>query len=162
MSRSRRTTSAGALAAFEESLADRSAAWPRPTRPTAEWQRDISVALDKIGYLKFSAKDSAGALAAYEESLAITRRLADARPDNIIWQRDVAVGLNKVGDVKFFWPATPRARLRPMRRAWRIARRLAEANNREMPRCQRDLSFSLDKIGDVKRARRHCRRARGL
>ena len=61
---------AGALAAYEESLAiRRKLAEADPGN--AEAQRDLSVSLDKIGDVKLQAGDRAGALAAYEESLAI-------------------------------------------------------------------------------------------
>ena len=124
---------------------------PTATRPTLEWQHDISVALDKIGYLKFGANDSAGALAAYEESLAITRRLADTDPNDIIWQRDIVVGLNKMGDVKFFAGGDAKGALAEYEESLALTRRLAD-KNKGNAQLQRDISVSLDKIGDVKRS----------
>ncbi len=46
-----------------------------------DWQRGLSVALERIGDAKVKAGDSAGALAVFEESLAINRRLAESDPD---------------------------------------------------------------------------------
>ena len=67
---------AGALAAYEESLAIfRKLA--EADKGNTEWQRDISVSLNKLGDLKLRAGDAAGAVAAYEESLAIARKLAE-------------------------------------------------------------------------------------
>ena len=84
----------------------------------AEWQRDVSVSLDRVGDVRLAAGDRAGALAAYEESLAIMRKLAAPDPGNAQWQRDVSVSLDKVGDVRR--AAGDRAgRWRPTRRAWR-------------------------------------------
>ena len=109
---------AGALAAYEEALAIfRRLA--EADKTNSEWQRDISVALDKIGYLKFQAKDDAGALAAYDESLAITRRLADADPGNVHLaarrrRRPQQARRREV----LSRSATPKGRSRPMRRAW--------------------------------------------
>ena len=84
-------------------------------KDNAEWQHDISVALDKIGYVKFQTDDKDGALKAYEESLDITRRLAASDPGNAIWRRDMAVGLNKVGDVKVLHGPGSRGRAQGLR-----------------------------------------------
>src|SRR5215472_6894926 len=93
-----RRATAGALAAYEESLAImRKLAASDPDN--AVWQRDVSVSLEKVGDLGLAAGDRAGALAAYEESLAIRRKLSATDPDNAVWQRDVSVSLEKVGDV---------------------------------------------------------------
>ena len=71
---------AGALAAYEESLPS-PASW-RSGQGQHEWQRDVSVSLEKLGDFKLRAGDAAGALAAYEESLAIRRKLVEADKGN--------------------------------------------------------------------------------
>jgi tetratricopeptide (TPR) repeat protein len=87
------------MAAYEESLAImRKLAAADPGN--ADWQRDVSVSLEKIGDVRLAAGDRAAALAAYEESLAIMRKLVAADPRNAQWQRDVSVGLNRVGDLR--------------------------------------------------------------
>ncbi len=53
-------------------------------KTNSQWQRDISVALDKIAYVKLALGDTAGALAANEEGLEIARTLADADPENAV------------------------------------------------------------------------------
>ena len=108
---------AGALAAYEESLAIRrklAAADPG----NAGWQRDVSVSLSKVGDVRLAAGDRAGALAAYEEGLAIMRKLAAADPGNAGWQRDLSVSLEKVGDVRLA-AGDRRGRWRPTRKVWR-------------------------------------------
>ena len=92
--------SAGALAAYEESLAiTRRLADTDPN--DINWQRDIAVGLNKMGDVKFFASgDAKGAIAEYEESLGLARRLADKNQGNAQLQRDMSVSLDKIGDVK--------------------------------------------------------------
>jgi len=73
----------------------------------AEWQRDLSTSLSKIGDTRLDAGDRAGVLAAYEESLVITRKLAAADPGNVQWQRDLAL--------LAAWPVAARAQQATMR-----------------------------------------------
>ena len=42
-----------------------------------DWQRDVSVSLERLGNIKSSTGDKQGALQAYEEMLSIDRRVAD-------------------------------------------------------------------------------------
>ncbi|MCP4308093.1 MAG: tetratricopeptide repeat protein, partial [bacterium] len=65
-----------------------------------EWQRDVSVSLNRIGDVRLRAGDAAGAVAAYEQGLAIARRLAETDSDNTGWQRVVSISLDRIGDVK--------------------------------------------------------------
>ena len=68
----------------------------------ADWQHDISVALDKIGYLKFRRQGQRQALSPPTKKASPSPAdLADADPNNAVWQRDIGVGLNKIGDVKY-------------------------------------------------------------
>ena len=93
---------AGALAAYEESLAIMRklvAADPGD----AGWQRDLSVSLDRVGDVRLADGDRAGALAAYEESLDIRRKRAAADPGNAAWQRGMSVVLDKIGDAASGW-----------------------------------------------------------
>ncbi len=86
---------AGALAAYEESLAImRKFAAADPGN--AGWQRDLNMSLEKVGDVRLAAGDRAGALAAYEESLAIRRKLAAADPGNAGWQTDLVVSLYNI------------------------------------------------------------------
>jgi len=90
----------GALEAFEESLAVRrglSASDPRNT----QWQRDVSVSLDKVGGVRVSRGDVDGALEVFEESLAVRRRLSASDPRNTQWRYDIAAShfhLHRIAD----------------------------------------------------------------
>ena len=64
------------------------------------WQRDVSVALNKLGSVDLKGGDTAAALRRYEKALGIMRRLAERDPSNATWQRDLAISINGVGDVK--------------------------------------------------------------
>jgi hypothetical protein len=61
-----------------------------------EWQRDVSVSLNRIGDVRLRAGDGPGALAAYEEGLVIARRLAAADAGNAVSQADLVVSLYRL------------------------------------------------------------------
>ncbi len=94
-----------ALESFRASLAIMD---PLATRDLdhAEWQRDVSIAHNKIGDILLSQDDAAGALAAYRASLATAESLADRDPGTADWQRDLLVSCVKMASVD---PAGPRA-----------------------------------------------------
>ena len=96
-------------------------------------QRNIGVALTRIGDARLAGGDRAGALAAYEESLSIARKLATVVPSNIGWQVDLVVSLYKLSAVV----DPPRARA-ALREALAIAEMLARedklAAQQELPR----------------------------
>ena len=73
-----------ALAAYEESLQIvRRLASTDPEN--ADWARDVSFSLNKLGNVWVTAGNREGALAAYEEGLQIVRHLASADPGNTFW-----------------------------------------------------------------------------
>ena len=129
----------------------------------AEWQRDLSVSLDRVGDVRLAAGDRAGALAAYEESLAIMRKLAAADPGNARLaarpEREPRQGRRRAAG-----RGRPAGALAAYEESLAIMRKLAAADpgNAEW---QRDLSVSLDKVGNVQldrgRPRRGARRLRG-
>ncbi|MCX6880092.1 MAG: toll/interleukin-1 receptor domain-containing protein, partial [Verrucomicrobia bacterium] len=53
----------------------------------AEWQRDLSVSLIKLGDLAVAQGDLAGALRYFTQDMAIAERLAASDPANAEWQR---------------------------------------------------------------------------
>ena len=63
------------------------------------WQRDLSVAYDKIGDVLVAQGDLSGALQSYQADLAISARLAPKNPSNAEWQHDLSVTYDRVGDV---------------------------------------------------------------
>ena len=142
-----KTAAPGALSFYQKALAsfqELAAADPG----NAEWQRDVSISLNRTGNVRLRSGDTVGALTAYEESLAIARKLAAADPGNAEWQRDVSISLNRTGDVRLRSGDTVGA-LKAYEEGLAIARKLAAADPRNAE-WQRDVSISVDKIGDVK------------
>ena len=64
-----------------------------------EWQRDLSISLNKIGDVLVAQGDGPGALDAYRKSLSIREALAARDPANVTWQTDVAVSCAKLGTI---------------------------------------------------------------
>jgi len=70
------------------------------TQPgNAEWQRDLSLSLRRVGEALAAQGDRPGALAADREGLDIMRALVAKDPSNAKWQHDCSESLNRVGDV---------------------------------------------------------------
>ena len=88
----------GALANYQKSLAifEKLAA-ADPERP--DWQRGVSVSLERIADVLQDAGDAKGALANYQKSLAIFEKLAAADPERPDWQHDVALSHGRVAMV---------------------------------------------------------------
>jgi hypothetical protein len=61
-----------------------------------EWQRDLSVSLEKIGDVHVAQGDIPVALIAYQEGLGIRRTLIQQDPRNAEWQQDLAVSRAKM------------------------------------------------------------------
>ena len=140
-----------ALACYEEDLGiARRLAADNPG--SAEAARDLSVSLNKLGDFwlrRGQAGDAERALACYEESLGTRRRLAADNPGSAQAARDLSVSLNKLGD---FW--LRRGQAGDAERALGVyeecaatMRRLA-ADNPGSAQAARDLSVSLDRLGD--------------
>ena len=138
----------GALANYQKSLAIREKlAAADPERP--EWQRDVSVSLDRIADVLRDAGDAKGALANYQKSLAIREKLAAADPERPEWQRDVSVSLVRIADV-LRDAGDAKGALANYQRSLAIFEKLAAADP-ERPEWQRDVSVSLIRIADVLR-----------
>ncbi|UFZ05849.1 autotransporter strand-loop-strand O-heptosyltransferase [Bradyrhizobium ontarionense] len=65
----------------------------------AGFQRNLSVALNRIGAVLFVQRNLEGAQAAYSASLAIAQRLNTAHPTNVSFQRDLALYHALLADV---------------------------------------------------------------
>lgn len=140
--------SAGALAAYEESLDLRRGLAGK--NKEAKWLQYVSDTLQRIGDLKQNNnKDGEGALAAYEEMLANDRRLADAEPENSNLQHYVAQSLERVAKAKLALGDTQGA-LGLYGEALVIRRRVAEAVP-ENETYEQALATTLATIGDMKR-----------
>ena len=87
----------GAAEVYEEAegrMRELAASEPTDT----DWQRDVSVSLDRVGDVRVARGDLDGALAAFEEGLTIRPRLAESDPRNAGWQRDVAYSYHKLAE----------------------------------------------------------------
>jgi hypothetical protein len=67
--------------------------WSSPASDLAnsEWQRDLSVSLEKLGNLAVAQGDLPAALRYFIQSKTIRERLAASDAANAAWQRDLAV-----------------------------------------------------------------------
>ena len=108
-----------------------------------QWQRDVFFSLIKIGDLKVQVGDPTAAIAPYGEAVAIVRHLAELDPANPLRLLDVGQGLCKMGDVDL------KERDRDYEEGLTIMRRLVQRYP-DKSRYQRELSVSLNKVGDVK------------
>ena len=113
----------------------------------ANWQRDLSVAHNKVADVLVAQGNLFEALQSYRATLAIRERLAKVDPDNAVWQRDLTVSYDNVGDV-LVAQGNLREALTILPRSLAIRERLAKADPGNAG-WQRDLSVSYDKVGDV-------------
>lgn len=65
-----------------------------------EWQRDLSVSLEKVAGVLAIQGDRKGALKLYLDSFVIVDRLAKLDPANLDWQRDLSITLSEIGMLK--------------------------------------------------------------
>ena len=63
-----------------------------------EWQRDLSIAYERIGDVLMEQGEFDEALKAYRDRLAISERLFAADRSNMQWLNDVWFSYEKVGD----------------------------------------------------------------
>ena len=79
----------GARASYERSrkIAEKLAAGD-PTN--AEWQRDLSVSLEKLGNVQLTQGDLATARREFTAALVIAERLTKLDPTNATWRNDAA------------------------------------------------------------------------
>ena len=112
-----------------------------------EWQRDLSVAFDRLGDMAVTQGRLAKAVQIYRNSLVTTKALAKGNLSNTQLQRDLSVSYEKMGDV-----AVAQGQLENAARVYRdslaIARQLA-AGDPSNSEWQRDLSVSYDRLGDL-------------
>ncbi|MDE2470483.1 MAG: tetratricopeptide repeat protein [Bradyrhizobium sp.] len=113
----------------------------------AGWQRDLSVACDRIGDVLAAQGNLPEALKSYRDVLAIREQLARADAGNAGWQRDLAAAHENIGDVMVAQGNLPEA-LKSFRDALAIRERLVrtDADNADW---QHDLAAAHEKIGDV-------------
>jgi len=117
------------------------------------WQRDLSVAQEKVGDALRAQGKTAEALESYRVSLAIRERLAATDPGNARWQRDLSVSHNNIGRM-FIEQGNLADALESYRTSMGIRKRLAAADPGNAG-WQRDLSGSHGRIGNVLHAQGH-------
>ncbi|MDE2603234.1 MAG: tetratricopeptide repeat protein [Bradyrhizobium sp.] len=113
----------------------------------AGWQRDLSVACDRIGDALATQGNLPEALKSFRDGLAIREKLAQADAGNADRQRDLAAAHEKIGDMLMAQGNLPQA-LTSFRDAQAIREKLArtDADNADW---QHDLATAHEKIGEV-------------
>ncbi len=115
----------------------------RPNDPAS--QRDLSVALEKLGGLAVDRGDLAGALRYANDAKTIRQHLAARNPADAVLQRDLFVSLERIGELALAHCNLDGA-LRNLAEANTIAERHA-ASDTTNSAWQYDLSLSLNKLG---------------
>ena len=118
-----------------------------PERP--DWQRDVSLSLERIANVLKDGGDGKAALEHYRRALAIAEKLAAGHPERPDWQRDVSLSLERIGDV-LKDGGDGKAALEHYRRALAIREKLA-ADHPERPDWQRDVAIGNERLGDIHR-----------
>src|SRR5262249_23068772 len=112
-----------------------------------QWQRDLSISYEKVGYVLAAQGKLDEALKAYRDRLAIAERLATADPSNTEWQGDLSTPYERDGEAP-----VAKGRLDEALRAYRdslvIAERLA-ATDPSNTRLQSELQFRIDRFGAI-------------
>jgi tetratricopeptide (TPR) repeat protein len=149
---------AGAQQRFSQSLKIReqlAAANPSSATVNAQAQRALCMSLDGLGNVKFQGGDLAGALHSFTQSFRIREQLAAANPSSATMdaqaQRDLSISLGRLGDLQF-QAGDLAAAQQLFARSLKIREQLAAANPSSAimdAQAQRDLSISLDKLGDL-------------
>ena len=103
------------------------------------WQRDLTVANDRVGVVLADQDKFDEALASYRASLAISERLTAADPSNAQWQHGLSVTHERIGDVLAFQQKFEEA-LASYRASLAIRARLA-ASDRSDAGWQRDVAI---------------------
>lgn len=148
---------AEALAASERSLTLREGLL-RASPNSAEAARDVSVSQEKVADLLTSRGqpgDAERALALYQRGLEITEQSLQASPDSAQAARDVSVSLVKLADFLALRgaPGDAEKALDCHRRSLEVRERLLQANANSA-QAARDVSVSLDRLGDFLAQRR--------
>jgi predicted negative regulator of RcsB-dependent stress response len=135
-----------ALAAYES--AQRGVATLAERDPgNAAWQRDLSIAHDRVGDLLLEQGQLQLALESYRRSLAVAEGLTQRDPGNPAWQRDLSVAHDRVGEVLERQGDLDGA-LESFRAGLALAEKIAQREP-ERREARWDVSASLDRIGDV-------------
>jgi tetratricopeptide (TPR) repeat protein len=113
----------------------------------AGWQRDLSVACERIGDVLATQGNLPEAMKSFHEALAIREQLAGADADNADRQRDLAAAHERIGDAMVAQGNLPEA-VKSLREALAIRERLARTDTANAD-WQHDLATTHEKIGEV-------------
>ena len=67
-----------------------------------QYQRDVSLVLERTAELQLRAGDIMAALSTNEESLKIRRQLAVSDPGSVDRQMDISISLEKIGELRLY------------------------------------------------------------
>jgi eukaryotic-like serine/threonine-protein kinase len=115
-----------------------------------QWQRDVSVTLNRLGSIALSSGELGDALKADEEAVGIMRRLTERDPANADWQRDLALILSGIGDVKS-QTGDARSALAAYDEGLAIFQRLAQGEPTNLA-LQREIAVRLNETGNMKQS----------
>jgi tetratricopeptide (TPR) repeat protein len=112
----------------------------------ADYQRNLSVAYERMGDLMRDAGEGEQARAYYQQSLEIRERLARKEPDRADYQRDLSVSCERMGDLMRDAGKGEQARVY-YQRSLEIRERLARQEP-DRADYQTDVVVSLHRMGD--------------
>jgi tetratricopeptide (TPR) repeat protein len=117
-------------------------------RDDPEWQRELTVTLNRLGSIARSGGEAAEALKEYNEAVGIMRPIADRDPNNQTWRRELAISLDGIGDVKS-QTGDGRSALAAYDEGLAIVRDLAQQHPDD-PELQRQIAVRLIETGDMR------------
>lgn len=141
-----------ALAHFRRSLAIRQKLLTA-NPDSAQAARDVSISLERLGDLltrRGQPGDAKEALGYFQRSNEVAEKLLNANPQSAEAARDVSVSLNKLGDFLLFrgQPGDAEKALLHLQRSLEVSEKLL-ADNPDSAQAVRDVSISLEKLGDL-------------
>jgi tetratricopeptide (TPR) repeat protein len=110
-------------------------------------QRDLSIALERVGNIFYRNGDLPAALTHYQNSLLMAEHMIGSDKDDIQLQRDLSVMFNKIGNVHLATGESRRA-IEHYQRGLLITERLV-SNQKRNTQLLRDLSIGFLSIADV-------------
>jgi tetratricopeptide (TPR) repeat protein len=113
----------------------------------ADYQRDLSVSLNKLGDLFRALGEGEQTRQYYEQSLAIRERLVSTEPQQVDYQRDLSVSYERLGDLLI--PLGEGESARQYYEQSLAIRKLLVSMEPPRADYQRDLSVSFNKLGDL-------------
>jgi tetratricopeptide (TPR) repeat protein/energy-coupling factor transporter ATP-binding protein EcfA2 len=108
-------------------------------------QRNLMVALNKVGDVRIALSQPVEALSAFEAALAIVSKIAAANPDAPNLQRDLSTSINKMADALVLLGRREEA-LAHYRKGLEVVETLAKKDSKNL-QWQADVAFAQTRIG---------------